>query len=1202
MVITSAIVYSMTICAVDASWLMHFSLSLPHHFKHPLSMRYLFFACALLFASQLHAQKLIKPAPAAGEILPEWAVEMYAENPNVWSVESGYRTWRESHPDDKTTFTQYYKKWRRAVQPYVNSEGWVVKPEAAEVAEFQNRIERLRREAANTGRSPANWTNIGPFETFNANTGPNPLGKSSQANIYCIDQSLSNPDVVYCGTEGAEVFKSTNRGLNWVCVSKNVSMSAPTALEVDPGNPDIVFVGDGSNIRRTTDGGQNWEIVLTVNDLSANEILVNPANNQIVMAASWKGLYRSVNGGINWTQIFPERCYDIEWKTDDPTTAFLVRNDPVANICRFYKSTDSGISWELKDNGWFFSDSTGVNDGGARLAVTKADPNRVYAVLIGEAKLGDSGFIGIYRSDDGGESWVLPNGPPGGPYVVDVHPNMATINQTGGYHQGFYNLGFDASDTNPDQLLAGFLNLWTSSDGAASFTCIGGYCGNSFNYVHPDCQEIEINDGDVWMTSDGGIEYSEDFFETHYARNRGITSSDFWGFGTGWNEDLFVGGRYHNGNTGWYEDWMPGECLSIGGGEAATGYVNPGAGRRAYFSDTGGAILPEIQNGYLQQISIGKYPNESYYDAESGEMEWDPRSWNTFYVTNKNKLWKTEDGGSEWTIIHEFGDDESAKTMGFEISRSNPDVIFLFQRASYTWDPGLLWKTVDGGQNWEQLPLPPGFARRMLLTLSPEDKDLLWVAYPDGANGQKVYRSTNGGQQWQNITTASLNGEHITYILHQGGTDGGVYLGTQRMVWYRDNAMSDWTPFREGLPERISTCILRPFYRDSKLRMGSYGKGVWETPFFAPSRPIAQPMVNWRETDCPGAIFQFDDFSMLEHAGASWSWEFPGGTPSASTLRNPQVVYNTPGAFDVTLTVTNPEGTSTKTIQNMVRVLDPIINYLPVVNDFSGGLDNITIINPDGGITWEPVNITTCDAEGDTAYFVNNYIYSSYGRDELLLPVNLDLTQITNPVLNFRVAYAPYYDGGFFIDSLKVLVSDDCGGAFQTIFNSGGEALSTTTSGLGPNNLYEYQPFSPQNCDEWRDVSLDLSAFSGKYITVKFLNRSGYGNNMYLDDIALTGDPLVGTMEPVTNRQFRVQPNPATNATMVRGNSRHDEQLALSLYNATSQQVWGLTVRVSEGSWEVPVQMSTLPAGVYWLEIRDSNGQKWAKKVVKAPN
>jgi hypothetical protein len=120
--------------------------------------------------------------------------------------------------------------------------------------------------------------------------------------------------------------------------------------------------------------------------------------------------------------------------------------------------------------------------------------------------------------------------------------------------------------------------------------------------------------------------------------------------------------------------------------------------------------------------------------------------------------------------------------------------------------------------------------------------------------------------------------------------------------------MSDWVSYSDGLPLSISTCILRPFYRDQKLRLGAYGKGVWEAPFVKPSRPVAQPMVNKRETSCPGDTLQFDDFSMLQHEGATWSWQFPGGIPASSTLRNPRVVYNATGIYDVTLTVTAPLG------------------------------------------------------------------------------------------------------------------------------------------------------------------------------------------------------------------------------------------------------------------------------------------------------
>ncbi|HJW31431.1 MAG TPA: PKD domain-containing protein, partial [Saprospiraceae bacterium] len=351
----------------------------------------------------------------------------------------------------------------------------------------------------------------------------------------------------------------------------------------------------------------------------------------------------------------------------------------------------------------------------------------------------------------------------------------------------------------------------------------------------------------------------------------------------------------------------------------------------------------------------------------------------------------------------------------------------------------------------------------------------------------KIFTSHDGGANWDNLTTPALNGEHITYIMAQGGTDGGLYLGTFRTIWFKDDHTTEWVPYNEGLPAQIATCILRPFYRDNKIRIGAYGKSIWEAPLAIPSRPVAQPMANKLETTCPNDTIRFDDYSILDHAGATWQWQFPGGEPSTSTLRNPKVVYHESGEFDVTLTVTNALGSSTKTVSKMINVLQATINPIPPEIDFSNE-DNFTINNPDGGITWSPIELVGCDPSGDVAYFVDNYNYSSYGQDELVLPVNMDLTQAIDPKLHFNVAYAPYFDGNSFIDSMKVLISNDCEQTFHILFRSGGEELSTTSTGQGPNNLYEYYVWKPENCEEWRPVTLDLKAYEGQYVTIKFLS------------------------------------------------------------------------------------------------------------------
>ena len=189
----------------------------------------------------------------------------------------------------------------------------------------------------------------------------------------------------------------------------------------------------------------------------------------------------------------------------------MVKENGPEDVAEFWRSYDAGQSFQIQTSGWYTSSDPDRNCGGARIAVSPADTNRVYAYLIGESKTDDVGYIGVYRSNDGGTTWTLPNGPDGGPYTA-AHPNLAIGTSTWLYHQGFYNCGFMASNTNADEILIGGLNLWRSNDGGATFECVNGYECSNYS-MHVDMQDFRVFGNEYWISTDGGIYKSFDFFQ-----------------------------------------------------------------------------------------------------------------------------------------------------------------------------------------------------------------------------------------------------------------------------------------------------------------------------------------------------------------------------------------------------------------------------------------------------------------------------------------------------------------------------------------------------------------------------------------------------------------------------------------------------------------------------------------------------------------
>ena len=233
-----------------------------------------------------------------------------------------------------------------------------------------------------------------------------------------------------------------------------------------------------------------------------------------------------------------------------------------------------------------------------------------------------------------------------------------------------------------------------------------------------------------------------------------------------------------------------------------------------------------------------------YSVAERSGVYYDPRYANHIYVGLENKVYKSTDGGLSFEVIHTFPG-TNGRIYEMEISRSNPDVIYgVYNQSGGYWDPCKIWKSEDGGTTWNPTATDPtGNNRRFRISVHPEDENTVWICTPRGDNGHKVFNTTDGGDTWINKTTSNLDGEDVTDILYQGGTNDLVYVTSQYGVLYWDSAQNNWIDYSTDLPLVAKAFQINPFYRDSELRLASNGRGVWgremlETEFI----PIAQPI------------------------------------------------------------------------------------------------------------------------------------------------------------------------------------------------------------------------------------------------------------------------------------------------------------------------------------------------------------------------
>jgi len=261
----------------------------------------------------------------------------------------------------------------------------------------------------------------------------------------------------------------------------------------------------------------------------------------------------------------------------------------------------------------------------------------------------------------------------------------------------------------------------------------------------------------------------------------------------------------------------------------------------------------------------------------------------------------------------------------------------------------------------------------------------------------------------------------------------------------------------------------------------------------------------------------------------------------------------------------------------------------PVKEGFQGAtfvpgcwkLDNVN-----GDATWAQNGIGAFGNSSASAK-MDFYNVSISGRHDYLIMRMLDFSALMPPIsLDFAISYARYDNLRY--DSLKVEVSTDGGDTWQIEWSKAGSSLATA-----PNTTVPFLPASVQ----WRQETLNLDAYSGTTgMLIRFHGISGRGNNLYLDDINVTGNWTNISKVESAEEEIIVYPVPTTGLLIIEGIPVYAKGTAIKLYNTLGTLVY--IKELNEITLEeVELDLSSLSNGVY-LVVMGGESHSFSKRII----
>lgn len=664
------------------------------------------------------------------------------------------------------------------------------------------------------------------------------------------------PNVFYMGVNNGGVWKTTDYGRTWFPVFDNESTGSIGTIAIASSDPNTIYVGSGEGLQRpdlsvgngiykSTDAGKTWTHLGLRDGQQIPKIAIDPKNpNRIFVAVlghpygpnEERGIYRSTDGGKTFEKVLYMNENvggdDVDIDPSNPNivyaTMWEARQGPWENGAwsgthgGIYKSIDGGTTWKKIQKG------LPDNLVQAHVAIAPSSPNTVYVIFSTTQPngYGTGGGMGMYRSDDAGETWKGDISEDGRPKAKIGGGDLPEIS---------------VDPQNAETIYSTSIVLWRSTDGGKTWTGIKGAPGGDdyqniwINPLHPEVFLVNSDQGAA-VSVNGGQTYSS-WYNQPTAQLYHVSADNAFPYNvySGQQESGSVGisSRGNDGGIN-FRDWHP-----VGAEEY--GYVAPDPLDPNIIY--GGKITKyDKRTAQTQSIAPEAVRSGKYRFVRTEPVVFSPVDPHTLFFAG-NVLFKTTNGGNSWQVISPDLTRESWDVPSSVGIYSTPElktmprrgVIYTvapsFKDVNEIWcgtDDGLIQLTKDGGKTWKNVTPSEisSWNKISIIDAGHFDGNTAYAAVNkirlDDMHPY-IFKTHDGGKTWKKIVKG-LSDDPINVVREDPKQKGLLFAGSEIATYVSFDDGEHWQPLRMNMP---ATSIRDLIIKDDDIVVATHGRGFW---------------------------------------------------------------------------------------------------------------------------------------------------------------------------------------------------------------------------------------------------------------------------------------------------------------------------------------------------------------------------------------